>query len=165
MIHSLEAFNSLKIDNENNIQFSCQKTDKREINIQQEYSKGDVGNPMEQTHFDKLYSIKVWRPTLRELLVFKSIFFSKTQEKIVELIRMQPSPIVFFKSLLEFDGSNMVSLLSFDSRSMMYLLSPDFKKFFSSEYPIFYRNKFNKGSETKPKYYYRNAVDQALNAN
>ena len=34
----------------------------------------------------------------------------------------QPTPTVFFKSFLEFDGSNMVSILSFDSRSMNFLL-------------------------------------------
>jgi len=59
----------------------------------------------------------------------------------------------------------MVSLLSFDSKAMMALLSDKFKSYFSSEYPIFYRNKFNKGSEKKQKYYYRNALDQALNNN
>jgi hypothetical protein len=83
----------------------------------------------------------------------------------VELIKEQPSPIIFFKSLLEFDGTNMVSLLSFDSKSMMQLLSDEFSAHFSSEYPIFYRNKFNKGSEKRQKYYFRNAIDCALIAN
>lgn len=81
------------------------------------------------------------------------------------LINDQPSPIIFFKSLLEFDASNMVSLLGFDSRSMMGLLSDEFKEFFSSDYPIFYRNKFNKGTEKNQKYYYRNVLDLALKAN
>jgi hypothetical protein len=80
-------------------------------------------------------------------LVFKSIYYAQTPEKIVELIRDQPKPIIFFKSLLEFDGTNMVSLLSFDSKSMMALLADEFKSYFSSEYPIFYRNKFNKSTK------------------
>ena len=59
----------------------------------------------------------------------------------------------------------MVSILSFDSRSMRQLLSDDFAEHFSSDYPIFYRNKFNKGTALMPKYYYRNAIDQALRSN
>lgn len=96
------------------------------------------------------------------MLVFKSIYYAKTQGEIVSLIEEQPSPTIFFKSLLEFEGTNMVSLLSFDSRSMIYLLSPRFKEHFSAEYPIFYRNKYLKGKE---RYYYRNAIDQALKSN
>jgi hypothetical protein len=72
---------------------------------------------------------------------------------------------VFYKSLLELDGANMVSILSFDSRSMMKLLSEEFEEHFSSDYPIFYRNKFNKGTSLMPKFYYRNAIDQALKSN
>ena len=48
---------------------------------------------------------------------------------------------------------------------MTSLLSEDFEEYFSSDYPIFYRNKLNKGSIQRPKYYYRNAVDQALKSN
>jgi hypothetical protein len=36
----------------------------------------------------------------------------------MDLINEQPNPTVFYKSLLELDGSNMVSILSFDGRSM-----------------------------------------------
>lgn len=79
------------------------------------------------TKFQNLYNIKVWAPTLRELMVFKSIYYTQTAEQINQLINEQPSPIIFFKSLLEFDASNMVSLLGFDSRSMMGLLSDEFK--------------------------------------
>jgi hypothetical protein len=77
----------------------------------------------------------------------------------------QPNPTVFYKSLLELDGANMVSILSFDGRSMTQLLSEEFEEHFSSDYPIFYRNKFNKGTILRPKYYYRNAIDQALRSN
>jgi hypothetical protein len=50
----------------------------------------------------------------------------KTQADIVDLVGTQPDPQVFYKSFLEFDGSNMVSILSFDGRSMKYLLSDSF---------------------------------------
>jgi hypothetical protein len=43
----------------------------------------------------------------------------------------------------------MASILSFDSRSMAYLLSDDFGDLFDSEYPIFYKNKVDKGKAVK----------------
>jgi len=49
--------------------------------------------------------------------------------------------MVYLKSCLEFDGTNMVSILSFDSKSMKVLLSDENSKYFSQEYPIFYVNK------------------------
>jgi len=83
----------------------------------------------------------------------------------VDLVNDQPNPKVFYKSFLEFDGSNMVSILSFDSRSMEYLLSDNFSSYYSSEYPIFYKNKIQKGKITDGKSYYRNAIDNALRNN
>jgi len=38
----------------------------------------------------------------------------------------------------------MVSMLSFDSRSMAHLLNDKNSEHFSSQYPIFYRNKISK---------------------
>ena len=92
-------------------------------------------------------------------MLFKSIYYCKTQENIVEIIMQQPKPIVFYKSFLEFDGANMTSILSFDNRSMNRLLSDEFDEHFSAEYPIFYKNKLNKGTIHKPKYFFRNAID------
>ena len=66
---------------------------------------------------------------------------------------------------MELNGSNFCSLLAFDSRSMTYLLGDKFKDFFSEAYPVFYQNKLNKGTIEKPKYFYRNAVDIALENN
>jgi hypothetical protein len=94
-----------------------------------------------ETEFELIFNIKIWEITLRELLLFNSIYVCKTQSDIVDLVNDQPNPKVFYKSFLEFDGSNMVSILSFDSRSMEYLLSDNFREFYSSEYPIFYKNK------------------------
>ena len=45
----------------------------------------------------------------------------------MDLVQNQPNPQVFYKSFLEFDGSNMVSILSFDGRSMKYLLGDEFQ--------------------------------------
>ena len=41
MIHSLSSYNFLKIAPENYLLFGCQKTDKRQIEIQQEYTRSD----------------------------------------------------------------------------------------------------------------------------
>ena len=59
----------------------------------------------------------------------------------------------------------MTSILSFDNRSMDHLLSFKFSEYFLVDYPIFYKNKLNKGSSKRPRYYYRNAIDQALKSN
>ena len=84
MIHSLHCYNFLKIDPENYILFACQKYHERQICIQQEFllSKGEK----EETSFQKLYNIKIWELTLRELLIFKSLYLCKSQEKIVHLV-------------------------------------------------------------------------------
>ena len=159
MLHSIDSMSFLKVDNQNFIHFAMQNMNKRQIQIQQEFYNGDVGKEQDENNFQKLYSIKLWAVTLRELLVFKSLYYCTTQEQIMDLINEQPNPTVFYKSLLELDGSNMVSILSFDSRSMTQLLSEEFEEHFSSDYPIFYRNKLNKGTVQRPKYYYRNAID------
>lgn len=77
----------------------------------------------------------------------------------------QPTPIIFYKSYLEFDGSNIVSILSFDSRSIEYLLDENFKEFFQLDYPIFYKNKIQKGAISEQKYFYRNAIENAFKNN
>ena len=99
---------------------------------------------------------------MRELLLFQSLFVCKTQSDIVELVQDQPHPAVFYKSFLEFDGANMTSILSFDSRSMGALLADCHSEYFSEKFPIFYRNKIQK---SKTKYFYRSALDCALNNN
>ena len=103
--------------------------------------------------------------TLRELLLFNSLYLSKTLSDIVDLVNDQPNPQVFYKSFMEFDNTNMVSILSFDSRSMEYLLQDDFSDHFDKQYPIFYRNKIPKGPTKDGKYFYRSAIDNALKNN
>lgn len=72
---------------------------------------------------------------------------------------------MFYKSFLELNASNMTSILSFDSRSMGYLLDDNFAKHFSSEFPLFYKNKIQKGPSKDNRYFYRSAVDSALRNN
>jgi len=156
----------LKVDGDNYILFECAEED-RTISIQQEYSlkSAETG---EETQFDKIYSIKIHEITLRELLLFESLYVCRTQSDIVNLVSQQPAPLVFYKSFLEFDCSNMASILSFDSRSMAALLDESNKRFFSEEFPIFFKNKTPKQGENSKRpveYYYRTAIDRALKCN
>ena len=173
IVHSLESVNYLKIDPENFITFECADENKI-ISVYQEYEKEEPGkkdakdgsgNEIEkETDYDKIFSIKLHEITLRELLLFKSLYVSKTQSDIVQLVKDQPSPLIFYKSSLEFDGTNLASVLSFDSRSMAALLGDDNQEHFSAQFPIFYLNKINKTGSSK-KYFYRTAIDRALKAN
>ena len=45
---------------------------------------------------------------------------------------------------------------------MAYLLSDKFENLFQAEYPIFYKNKVDKGKPEKKKFCYRNALDTAV---
>ena len=82
---------------------------------------------------------------------------------IVDIVNVQPNPLVFYKTFLELDGANMVSILSFDSRSMNFLLDDCFSEHFTAQFPIFYRMKAKKGNTEKS--YYRNAIDNAIKSN
>ena len=160
MIHSLESVNYLKVNKGNFVLFSCADED-RVIAIEQEFEKLNQSSG-EETSYEAIYSIKLHEITLRELLLFQSLYVCKTQSDIVQLVEDQPTPTVFYKSFLEFDGANMASILSFDSRSMNHLLDDTNNEHFTDEFPIFYRNKILKG---KDKYYYRSAIDRALRCN
>lgn len=164
MMHSLESCNFMKIDPNNYLLFECSQPGKRIISIQQEYTKGDLKQG-EEAAFWRLYNVKVYEITLRELLLFQSLYVCKTLTQIVDIVNDQPKPLVFYKSFLELDGANMVSILSFDSRSMEYLLSDDFEEHFSSEFPLFYRNKIQKGHSSEGRYFYRSAIDSSLRNN
>lgn len=164
MVHSLESCNFLKVHKDNYLLFECAKTNQRVVSIQQEYIKGEGANG-EEAGFWNLYNVKLHEITLRELLLFQSLYVCRTLSEIVDIVNDQPKPAVFYKSFLELDGANMVSVLSFDSRSMGYLLSDDFKDYFSYKYPLFYRNKIQKGPATDRKFFYRSAIDSALRNN
>lgn len=82
----------------------------------------------------------------------------------MSLVQLQPNPSVFYKAFLELDCSNMCSLLNFDSRSMESLLHDDHSSYFSSEFPIFYKNKIPKPGNRK-QFFYRSAIDSSLKNN
>lgn len=101
---------------------------------------------------------------MRELLFFQSLYVCSTQTEILKLVKNQPRPAVFYKSFLELDGTNMASILAFDSRAMKYLLDEKHSDFFCDDYPLFYKNKMVK-LNNRDKFFYRSAIDMALQAN
>lgn len=94
----------------------------------QEYEKQVFahGKKTFQTNFTTLFNVKIVKATLRELLLFNSLYVSKTLSDVNDIVNDQPDPRIFYKSFLELNCGNMTSLLSFDSRSTKFLLSPDF---------------------------------------
>ena len=109
-----------------------------------------------------MINVQIFDLTLRDLLLFKSLYFCSTATKIIELVRSQPKPLKFYKSCFELDFSNMVSILAFDHRSVSYLLDDCYKEYFDEKYPLFYKTKFKK---RKGGYCYRSAIDNALRVN
>jgi hypothetical protein len=84
--------------------------------------------------------------TLRELLVYQSLYVCKTMTDIFDVVNDQPCPDIFFKSSMELDFANMVSILSFDAKSMGYLLDESMEPtwhedFKDKNFPLFYKNK------------------------
>ena len=162
MIHSLGSTNYLKVEKQNFILFEF-ATDIKVISIMHQYTTEDAKSG-EETNFEVIYKIRIHDITLRELLLFQSLYVCKTQSDILRLVQSQPFPSVFYKSFLELDCSNMVSILSFDSRSLKQLLDDKNSQYFQNDYPIFYKNKIQK-SNNKDKFFYRTAIDSALRNN
>jgi len=160
MVHSISSMDYLKVDPTNFIHFEF-ASDVKTISIQQQYT---ATQSAEETSFETIYEIKLHNPTLRELLIFNSFYVCSTQSEILTLVQLQPKPMLFYKSILEFDSSNMVSILSFDSRSMKVLLDESNEEYFDEKYPLFYRNKLKK-LDNKGKNFYRSAIDNALRNN
>lgn len=84
IVHSLESVNYLKIDAENFITFECADENKI-ISVFQEYDKEEPGkkdsgndNNERETAYEPILSIKLHDLSLRELLLFKSLYVSKT---------------------------------------------------------------------------------------
>lgn len=162
VLHSLESINYLKVDPGNFIEFDSETGD-RIIKIQQKHTiTGVCGDP--ETYLEAVYNVKISTPTLRELLLLQSIQRLNTQSRILEFVKLQPEPMIFYKSLLELDGANMLSILSFDSRSMECLLSDDNASHFSDEFPLIYKTKIFKKNNPH-KFFYRSAIDNALKNN
>lgn len=59
-------------------------------------------------------------------------------------MKLQPDTKFFYKSFLEFDGSNLTTLLAFDSGSIEHLLSSSNEELFDEKFPIIYKAKIPK---------------------
>jgi uncharacterized protein YrzB (UPF0473 family) len=75
MIHSLGSANYLKVDKKNFILFEF-ATDINVVSIMQQYST--TSKDGEETNFECVYKIRIHDITLRELLLFQSLYVSKT---------------------------------------------------------------------------------------
>lgn len=71
--------------------FECAKTNKRVISIEQEYMKGGTDQG-EETSFTNLLNVKLYEITLRELLLFNSLYVCKTLSEIIDIVNDQPNP-------------------------------------------------------------------------
>ena len=96
--------------------------------------------------------------SIRELLIIQSVYMCETRNDIIKLVDIQGDPGIFYQSFLELDRRNMVSILAFDSYIIRSLLDEAYSQHFTSEIPIFYKNK----SDTIGKKKYINAIDVAL---
>lgn len=85
MIHSLESVSFLKTDPGNYVLFECAE-EERIVTIQQEFQKNDKRQG-EETSYQKIFSIKIHEITLRELLLFKSLYVCTTQSDIVDIVK------------------------------------------------------------------------------
>jgi hypothetical protein len=98
MIHSLESYNFLKVDKNNFLVFECAKSSSRIISINQEYVKKGDGEKSsgDETLFQNLLNVKIHEITLRQLLLFNSLYVCKTLTDIIDIVIDQPEPIVFY---------------------------------------------------------------------
>ena len=93
-------------------------------------------------------------------MTLRSLYICRTQFQIRSIVTEQPTPLLFFKFFLEFNGINLASILSYDSTSMAYILSEKFSDLHDPEYPMFYKSKLQKMNEGE--FNYMNAIDLAL---
>lgn len=76
MIHSMGSANYLKVDKNNFILFEF-AADHKMISIMQQYTTKD-DKYGEETNFETIYKIEIHEITLRELLLFASLYVAKT---------------------------------------------------------------------------------------
>lgn len=115
----------MKIDPLNYLYFRCQYYDNRIISVEQEWeTEWDSQQDRKEVEnkYDNIYQVKIREITLRELMILQSFYLCINQEDISNLVRMQPTPELFYKTFLEFDGANFLSMLAFDSSSISSLL-------------------------------------------
>jgi len=136
-VHSLASCDYLKLNPRNHILFSCQ-SEERNICVQGQYK-----NVEGETVFEDIYSIRVVRSDIRDLLLLSSIYHCATVYDIEYLVEAQRRADVFYHTYLELDRRNLVSILAFDSRCMRTLLERERTVVFDKEvgfaaHPIFF---------------------------
>lgn len=64
------------------------------------------------------------------------------KSKISSLVKLQPTPVFFFKAFFELNMKCFISNINIasDSKSIAFLLDKDHESYFTKEFPIFYRN-------------------------
>jgi hypothetical protein len=122
MSHSLESMDYLKVFHTNYMLFNGCKSDETSLNVQQEFYKKVKENDQGMSQFNTLQSINLIKLSLRELLIFYSLYLSETTADIYNVVQSQPTSEVFLKSSLDLNGANMASILSFDTKSLTHVL-------------------------------------------
>ena len=87
--------------------------------------------------------MKVDEPTLRELMIIKSLYLSNNVNDVSKLVMSQPSTALFMKVFLEFDIENMLYYLSFDRKSVAAILDSQEAIERQSLYPLIFMSKHN----------------------
>lgn len=116
------------MDPKNFIHFDFAGPNKKLRIVQQFKREGKNGK---ETAYEDIFSLRIHDITLRELLFFQSLYVCATQTDILNLVKSQYNPMIFYKTFLELDGTNMVSILAFDSRCMQALLREENLKYFT----------------------------------
>ena len=76
MTHALESASYLKMEKSNFLLFEC-STDDRTVSIMQQYTK-ENSKFGDETEFECIYKVNLQTITLRELLLFQSLYVCKT---------------------------------------------------------------------------------------
>ena len=83
--------NFLKLEAGNYLLLECAYSDRRQVVVQEEYQKeigtnSETGKPITETAFWPLYTVVFHDITLRELLLFNSLYVCKTVSQIVDVV-------------------------------------------------------------------------------
>ena len=85
MIHPLESTNYLKVERDNYIRFEF-SGEKKVIHVLQQFAKKN-SKTGEETAWEDIYKIRISDITLRQLLLFQSLYVCNTQSDIFNLVK------------------------------------------------------------------------------
>lgn len=97
-------------------------------------------------------------------MLLQGLFSCTLQSEIAKIIKGQPDPSFFYKSLLELDVVNIVSIVSFDSKCIAELLHEKNSKYFTPKYPMFYKIEDDAEMDTSlsKDVFFKSAIDIAI---